>query len=107
LAVTLAVSACGSSLRNTLQPSSKRVLFEGQYFPARLSRDRDDRAAFSVVVSRAGQGLNGAREAGRYEATKYCIDQYGNSDAVWSVGPDSAGLAVRDDQLTLAGRCAG
>lgn len=107
LAVLLGLPACGASLGDTLKPASSRVLFEGNYFPARLSRDRDDRAAFSVVVSRAGQGLDGAREAGRYEATKYCIDQYGNSAAIWTVGPDSDGLTVGDDQLVLAGRCAG
>jgi len=71
MAVTLALPACGSNLRDTLRPAAKRVLFEGKYYPARLSRERDDRAAFTIVVSRAAQGLDGAREAGRYEATKY------------------------------------
>jgi hypothetical protein len=107
IVAALALAGCGTSLRNALKPSANRALFEGNYYPARLSRDRDDRAAFVVTVSRAAQGIDGAAEAGRYEATKYCIDQYGDSDALWSVGPDSEGLALQDDQLVLAGRCRG
>ena len=100
------VAGCGS-LKNLTQPSSKRVLFEGLYYPARLSPNRDDRKAFTVTVNRAAQGIEGAREAGRYEATRYCIEIYGRSDATWTVGPDTEGLAVVDDQLILAGRCKG
>lgn len=104
---TLVLAGCGASLRDTLRPSASRALFDGQYYPARIARDREDRAAFAVAVSRVSQGIDGAREAGRYEATKYCLEQYGNSDAIWTVGPDSETLTVRDDQLDLAGRCKG
>lgn len=105
-ALAVSVTGCGG-LGDRLTPAQNRVLFEGKYYPARVTRDRDDRAAFAVTVSRAGQGLSGAREAGRYAAVKYCLDQYGNSDAVWSLGPDSDGVTVSNDQITLAGRCAG
>ncbi len=107
LTLTLVLPGCGTSLSNALKPSANRTLFDGNYYPARLSTDKANRAAFSVTVSRAAQGIDGAREAGRYEATRYCIEQYGDSDAIWTVGPDTEGLTIRDDQLTLAGRCKG
>ncbi len=107
MVATLALAGCAGGVRNALKPSGSRALFDGKYYPARLTRDRDDRAAFSVTVSRVAQGTDGAREAGRYEATKYCIAQYGNSDATWTIGPDTETLTARDDQITFTGRCAG
>jgi hypothetical protein len=51
--------------------------------------------------------LVGAREAGRYEATKYCINQYGTSDIAWVSGPDveDGSLTINNDELQLRGAC--
>lgn len=64
-------------------------------------------ADFSATVRDVSQSLDGAREAGRFEGTKYCIAQYGTSKIKWNVGPDTAAeyLRVVDDTLTFSGRC--
>lgn len=85
----------------------KRATFEGHVYKARLSAERGDDRAFTVTISPVSQGLKGAREAGRYEAVKYCIRRFGKSKMSWEVGPDSPeeALAIVDDTLTLSGRC--
>jgi hypothetical protein len=105
LGALMLVAGCSNGFSNLIRPAKNRVMFEGLYYPARISAERGDRAAFTVTVNRADQGIDGAREAGRYEATKYCIKQYGRSDTEWSVGPDTEGLAISNDQLVLVGRC--
>ena len=84
-----------------------RATFDGQRFRASLKADRADPAPFRIEVRQAGKSLAGAREAGRYEATKHCIHYYGNSAALWQVGPDSpdAELVFEGDTLVLTGRC--
>lgn len=64
-------------------------------------------ADFTVTVWDVAQSLEGARQAGAYEGTKYCITQYGTSNIKWRVGPDTepTQLAIIDNKLTFAGRC--
>lgn len=80
---------------------------DGLYYAPRLSSTNSDPAAFSVRVTGFEQGLEGAREAARYEATKHCINYIGSSDAIWQVGPDSPKeeLIIEDRALVFAGRC--
>ena len=65
------------------------------------------RADFTATVWEVSQSLEGARQAGHYEATKYCIKEYGSSKVAWSVGPDTPpeNLRIVDDTLTFSGRC--
>lgn len=88
---------------------SNRQAFDGQFFRAAIAFDRDAPADFVVRVQDAAKTLTGAREAGRYEATKHCIEYFGNSESVWQVGPDSPdeALVFDGDALVLTGRCAG
>ena len=87
------------------------VRFDGNRYRARLDAPRDDRKAFTVVVpDAAGPRLAGAREAGRFEATKHCIALTGSSRVIWGDGgPDApAGtLALEGGTLTMTGRCEG
>lgn len=101
------VAGCSTAKRLVDSSYSNRVLFEGMYFPARLASAREDRLNFSVTVSRVDQSLSGAREAGRYEAAKHCIENYGRSDVDWAKGPDveDAELQLVNGQLILEGRC--
>jgi len=101
------VAGCGTAKRLVDSSRSNRVLFEEMYFPARLTSNREDRMSFTATVSRVDQGLIPAREAGRFEATKYCIEQFGRSDVVWSAGPDveDSELQLVNGQLILEGRC--
>lgn len=85
-----------------------RVAFDGKSFRANVKKaDRKDRANFTVTVRDARQSLNGAREAGRYEAVKYCIAEFGTSDITWSQGPDvpDAVLVFDKDTLIFVGTC--
>tara|TARA_R110002012_G_scaffold271677_1_gene456902 strand:+ start:201 stop:557 length:357 start_codon:yes stop_codon:yes gene_type:complete len=87
---------------------SDRQTFEGQVYRTAIAFDRAAPADFVVRVQLAGRTLSGAREAGRHEATKHCIEYFGNSEAVWQVGPDSPDTALlfEGDTLVLTGRCA-
>ncbi|MFP4273940.1 MAG: hypothetical protein ACLFRU_02860 [Paracoccaceae bacterium] len=97
-----ALSACGRG-------GDDQVTFDGNIYRAELARIEGDRREFAIDVRPASLGLEGAREAGRYEATKYCIRNFGSSAATWTIGPDSPeeALVVEDDRLRLRGACAG
>lgn len=97
IALSATLAACGSE--------DQRVLFDGLYFRTSSDKIGEDRANFSVLVRDAALSVDAAREAGRYEGTVYCIENYGTSRILWSLGPDSEQLAVRDGDLTLQGRC--
>ena len=85
----------------------KRVLFGGMYFPSKAKKAEDDRSVFNVVVNRAGQSLDNARLAGEYEATRYCIKNYGSSRVAWISGPEQpdAVLLSAKDSLIMQGEC--
>ncbi len=95
----LAVAACN---RN-----DDRVAFDGIQFRTESDAIGNDLRNFSLSVTPASASLDGAREAGRYEGTRYCIENYGTSRIRWSIGPDSdpAALRILNDTLTLQGRC--
>lgn len=96
----LAVSACGQNTEN-------RIAFDGVYFRAKASKVDDDRSIFTASVKKASLSPEGAREAAAYEALRYCIENYGTSRILWTVGPDNepANLISADDVLTLQGEC--
>ena len=98
---SLILTACGGG--------DDRVTFDGQVFRASASAvdKRVSRDLFDATVRDVGVSLDGAKEAGRYEGIKYCIENFGSSDIEWTVGPDSeaAQLVIRDNTLTLRGRC--
>ncbi|MDG1456873.1 MAG: hypothetical protein P8Q92_03050 [Pseudoprimorskyibacter sp.] len=81
--------------------------YENAYYAPKISVDRGDRSTFTVSVRGFEQGLDGAREAARYEATKHCINYLGSSDAMWTVGPDSdrEQLKIVSGALVFSGKC--
>ncbi len=99
------ISGC-STARN-LVSGDPEVSFEGIRHKANLSPDTSRGRDFVVTVSPFAVNPGAALEAGRYEATKYCLKQYGGSDASWTVGPDDdpAGFRPVNDTITLDGRC--
>ncbi|WP_306154947.1 hypothetical protein [Roseovarius sp. MMSF_3281] len=99
LAATMGLSACGDR--------AERVRFNGEYYPAKVSRDRDTRKQFQVSVRRVDRGLLGAREAGRYAATRYCLKEFGTSNIDWVNGPDAEDgrLSISNGRLSLSGAC--
>ncbi len=96
LAVALTAGVAGCGKRGPNNALGHRQQFDGQYFRAKIDKDRDNRAQFIVSVNDAGRSLVGAREAGRVKAVEYCIRQYGLSDIDWVQSPD-----VEDDELSL------
>jgi hypothetical protein len=95
----LALAACGDN--------SKRPTFDGNQYRAKLTKVDKQRDQFSVTVTPVSNSLVGAREAGRFEATKYCIAQFGTSDIAWLSGPDAEDgeLTITNDKLEFRGTC--
>ncbi|WP_299848581.1 hypothetical protein [uncultured Roseovarius sp.] len=85
----------------------QRVFFDGKYFPAKAKKVKGDREAFVVTVRKTAQGLNGAREAGRHAAVKYCVENFGYSGIDWISGPDAkdGSPMLSKGNLVLKGRC--
>lgn len=99
LAAVIALGACSRS--------QDRVYFDGKYFRTKAKHTSDDRQSFFVKVPRIDQGLAAGREAGRYEGTLYCVENFGTSEIAWVNGPDAddADLNIDGNTLVLNGRC--
>ncbi|WP_415402579.1 hypothetical protein [Tateyamaria sp. SN3-11] len=100
LIAVLALSACA-------ERRADRIAFDGVFFRSTASKVEKDRSEFEIGVSPVSASLEGAREAGRYEATRYCIDNFGTSDINWVEGPDAEDgtLRISGDKLVLRGAC--
>ncbi|MBY5932235.1 hypothetical protein KUV51_04420 [Tateyamaria omphalii] len=101
LIAALVLTACSGERR------AERVAFDGVFFRANSSKVDKQRDQFEVSVSPVSASLEGAREAGRYEAIRYCIKQFGSSDIAWIEGPDAEDgtLRTNGDKLILRGAC--
>ncbi|MBB3993727.1 hypothetical protein GGR95_001358 [Sulfitobacter undariae] len=84
-----------------------RILFDGQYFNAKVRKVEKQRDVFTVAVKPVSKSLDGALQAGVYGATVYCVNSFGSSDIIWTAGPDvpQSQLNIVKDVLTLQGRC--
>jgi hypothetical protein len=84
-----------------------RVAFDGQYFRSSISNVNGDQQQFAISVQPVSVSLQGALEAGRYEATRYCVENYGNSGVEWVVGPgqNPDTYRIENDTLVLRGAC--
>ncbi len=101
----LTLAGCDALRRNNGAPE-----FDGAYFRAKLTPSEVDRSAFSVWVLNPEKTLAGAREAGRYEAVKYCIQTFGSSEITWVQSPDVPldQLSYDDSgRLVISGACNG
>ena len=90
---------------NPFELEENKVSFDGYYFSSKLSRSKLDDRSFDLTVRRANRSLSGAREAGRYEATRFCIKNYGTSDINWVLGPDDQSIGLTGKVLKLRGQC--
>ena len=90
---------------NPFELEENKVSFDGYYFSSKLSRSKLDDRSFDLTVRRANRSLSGAREAGRYEATRFCIKNYGTSDIKWVSGPDDQSIGLTGKVLKLSGQC--
>ena len=90
---------------NPFELEENKVSFDGYYFSSKLSRSKLDDRSFDLTVRRANRSLSGAREAGRYEAIRFCIKNYGTSDIKWVLDPDDQSIGLTGKVLKLSGQC--
>lgn len=86
----------------------ERVLFNGNYYPGKARAEKQDRRNFTALVRRAGRGIEGAQQAVLYEATRYCLDNFGTSEIAWKGAPEGTEgpvYARSGDTVTVTGRC--
>ena len=100
LIAVLILSACQ-------ERRADRIAFDGVFFRSSASKLDRKRADFEVSVSPVSASLDGARDAGRHEAIRYCIANFGSSDIDWIAGPDAEDgtLTIANDRLLLRGTC--
>lgn len=105
--VLLLAALCGALAVAACAKKESRVYFNGKFYPTKETKQSDDRQSFKVSVRRADQGLDGAREAGRYAGTRYCLENFGTSEISWMQGPDAEDgvLTIDGGKLILTGRC--
>lgn len=100
LMAALVLSACS-------ERRADRVAFDGVFFRSNANKIEKQRDQFEISVTPVSSSLEGAREAGRYEATRYCIGNFGSSKIEWIEGPDAEDgtLRISGDKLLLRGTC--
>ncbi|MEC9199128.1 hypothetical protein [Donghicola tyrosinivorans] len=98
LIAALAVSACGK------QPYE----YAGSNHKAKVKTARSDRATMTIPTKKVSDGLDGARAAAQFEATRHCLKYFGSSDIIWAVGPETADadLPINGEVVTFSGVCA-
>ena len=105
---TVILTVLGLALLAGCSRDDDRILFDGQAFRGKAKHiERDDRRSFTATVSPVSASVDGAREAGRFEGVKYCIQQYGTSRIAWATGPDDdpQTWSIDRDTVTFTGRC--
>lgn len=85
----------------------ERVTFDGVYFRSKSKSISDDRRDFNIEVNKAVQAPNAARQAAAYEATRYCIREWGTSRILWAADPldENTSLRLENGDLNVQGRC--
>lgn len=100
LVVALGVAATVGACENRRKKND--IAFDGVFFTTKASYvTKDAREHFTVQVMKASKSLDGAKEAGRYQATQYCVENFGSSNIDWISGPDSEPQDLRFDKETL------
>ena len=84
--------------------NENRVPFDGVLFNAKLKVGASKKD-FEIIVPRSHRSLFGAKEAGRYEATIYCVNKFGTSDIIWDVSPDDVLKVTSNKSIFIKGRC--
>jgi hypothetical protein len=81
------------------------ILFDGESFKSKSKAVSDDNRTFTVETRDAAGREEAAVKAARYEATLYCMNQFGTSDMVWTAESDDIVL-TEDGKLVREGQCA-
>jgi len=103
LALVGTVASCGALRGDKSRGAeSERAL----PFKAKLKQGGDKRD-FTVEVANRGAGLEAVRESVRFEATKYCLLNFGGSETAWRMDAASDDWAFTQDgdKLIFSARC--
>ena len=84
--------------------NENRVAFDGFMFNSKLKVGLN-KQDFEITVPRANRSLSGAKEAGRYEATIYCVNKFGTSDIVWDLDPEDVSKVSSSKSIFIKGHC--
>ncbi len=108
LSLALALSGCGNFGGGFLGLGGLYGDGGGGDLPyrAKVSRGADNRG-FVASVNAGGVSVDDVRESVRFEVTRYCIRNFGGSDAVWKLNPATGDwLFTRDGaSMVFEGRC--
>jgi hypothetical protein len=99
ISILAAVTACGRI------ETENDPLFDGMRFSSKILISKTNPKAFDIVVANAAKSLAGAREAGRWRSTVYCVRTYGTSDVDWVISPDADAPVIENGDLILTGAC--
>ncbi|MEQ8899982.1 MAG: hypothetical protein RID11_06690 [Roseovarius sp.] len=86
----------------------ERVIFDGNYYPAKSKGEKAERRDFTASVRRVSRGPEGAQKAVLHEATRYCLQNFGTSEIAWAdvpAGGEGPVYARSGDSLSVSGRC--
>lgn len=99
LAITAVLAGC--------EQRKDKLSFDGVVFRSKASKVDKDPKEMVVSVKPVSASFSGALQAGEYEATRYCVLNFGSSEIDWIVGPhqDEGSYAVENDTLMLRGNC--
>lgn len=99
LAIALTLGACSND--------DDLIAFDGKFFRTKVKKVDKQWDVFTVEIRDVSQSLEGARQSGQYAGIEYCVGQFGTSDVIWTVGPDTPAeqLRIVDDRMTFRGRC--
>lgn len=101
--IALTLSGCG--LRERIFGTSGTA---DRALPYRASLARgEDRRDITVRVRAQNATVAQVRESARFQATRYCLANFGGSDTRWTINPATRDWAyVRDgDEMVFTGRC--
>ena len=99
---------CLASLAACGERNEQRVFVDSVHFRRKAKAvDKSDRLHFVVNVPKVSRSVNRASKAGRYEGTRYCIENFGTSEILWAIGPDTADgrLVVENNDFNFRGTC--
>jgi len=98
------ISGCGSI--DTYQKMFKTKPIEKLPYKATLKVDKNS-VSFIIKVKNKQQKLSDVKESVRFEATKYCLIKYGNSNVVWSIDKNTGDWRIErtSKDLSFFGKC--
>lgn len=106
IVLALGLSGCGISDRLGLGSDATA---ENLPYRAALAASENKHDISVTVTAPVGTTVEQVRESVRYQATRHCLESFGNSDADWQIDPASGdwAFARTEEAMTFTARCEG